>query len=99
MEERSDVLVLFKVLNDRSAVQLVTGSVAKMVRRTFMFGYMVDVCGRVFLGQSGRLVRPWFLECSCHFTSQISHSLLKESGDGRSALYNSASLEQLFMNK
>lgn len=33
IEDRRDVFVLFRLLNNRSAVHVVTGSVAKMVNR------------------------------------------------------------------
>ena len=57
IEERSDVFVLFRLLNDRSAEQVVTGRVANMVNKTLMLGYIRVVSGSVLLGQSGRLAR------------------------------------------
>ena len=38
------------------------------------------------------------LKCCCHFTFHVSISLLKDSGDGRSSLYISASLKHLSEN-
>ena len=58
IEERSNVFVLFKLLNDRSAEQVVTGRVANMVNKTLMLGYILVVSGSVLLGQSGRLASP-----------------------------------------
>ena len=58
IEERSDVFVLFRLLNDRSAEQVVTGRVANMVNKTLMLGYILVVSGSVLLGQSGRLASP-----------------------------------------
>ena len=58
IEERSDVFVLFRLLNDRSAEQVVTGRVANMVNKTLMLGYIIVVSGSVLLGQSGRLASP-----------------------------------------
>ena len=52
IEERSDVFVLFRLLNDRSAEQVVTGRVANMVNKTLMLGYILVVSGSVLLGQS-----------------------------------------------
>ena len=58
IEERSNVFVLFRLLNDRSAEQVVTGRVANMVNKTLMLGYILVVSGSVLLGQSGRLASP-----------------------------------------
>ena len=58
IEERSDVFVLFRLLNDRSAEQVVTGRVANMVNKTLMLGYILVVSGSVLLGQYGRLASP-----------------------------------------
>ena len=57
IEERSDVFVLFRLLNDRTSEQVVTGRVANMVNKTLMLGYIRVVSGSVLLGQSGRLAR------------------------------------------
>ena len=58
IEERSDVFVVFRLLNDCSAEQVVTGRVANMVNKTLMLGYILVVSGSVLLGQSGRLASP-----------------------------------------
>ena len=58
IEERSDVFVLFRLLNDRTSEQVVTGRVANMVNKTLMLGYILVVSGSVLLGQSGRLASP-----------------------------------------
>ena len=58
IKERSNVFVLFRLLNDRSAEQVVTGRVANMVNKTLMLGYILVVSGSVLFGQSGRLASP-----------------------------------------
>ena len=54
------VFVLFRLLNDRSAVQLVTGRVQSMLANARMLGNIELACLRA-AGQDGRLLCPWSL--------------------------------------
>jgi hypothetical protein len=91
MEDRNAVFDRFSPLNDRSAEQLVTGKVQRIVINTLMFGYIDVACLRVMVGVTGKLLNPYSVKHCCHFTFQQSSSLRKHRGEGRSSAYKSAS--------
>ena len=90
IDDRTAVFILFMALNDRSAEQLVTGRVHKILSSARMLGNIAVACRRVYVGVFGKLASPCRLSSCCHFIHQQCSSPSKQSRDGRSS-YISAS--------
>ena len=58
VEDLIGIFVLFRLLNDSSAVQLVTGRVQSMLDNARMLGNIELACLRAGVGQDGRLLCP-----------------------------------------
>ena len=58
IEDLHGVFVLFRLLNDHSVVQLVTGRVQSMLANARMLGNIELACLRAVAGQDGRLLCP-----------------------------------------
>ena len=85
MDDRRVVFIRFTALNDRSAEQVVTGSVHRILSNARMLGNIEVECLRACVGVVGKLVCPCSLYCCCHFIHQQCSSLSMQDGDGRSS--------------
>ena len=65
------VLLLFRLLKDLSAVQVVTGSVQRILIRAVMFGYMELMCLNVCVRPVGKLLSPWSSNSLRHLICQL----------------------------
>ena len=83
IDDRQLVLIRFSALKDRSAEQLVTGNVHRILIRTLTLGYIEEVWRRVSVGVDGKLTSPCSLQCCCHFMchvgklSEVGHAFLQ----------------------
>ena len=82
INDRTAVFIGFMALNDRSAEQLVTGSVHKIVRSARMLGNIAVACRRACVGVLGKLASPCWLSSCCHFIHQQCSSPSRQSRDG-----------------
>ena len=55
----NEVLLLFRLLKDLSAVEVVNGSVHRVFIRAVIFGYMELMCLNVCVRPLGKLLSPW----------------------------------------
>ena len=86
------VLIRFKVLNDLSLEQLVTGNVQSTSNNTCMSGYRLVACGNACDGEVGRQALPCCSICCCHLIFQLTIWWDTLSVDARYSSYRSISL-------
>ena len=91
MADRKGVLIRFRLLNDLSAEQLVTGRVHRRLIKALMLGNIDVACLRAAAGLEGKLLCPCSFRCCCHFIIQQCTSEVTQCGDGRSSWYMSTS--------
>ena len=83
------VLIRFKVLNDLSLEQLVTGNVQDTSNNTRMSGYRLIAHGSACDGEVGRQALQCCSICCCHLIFQLTTWWDTLSGDARSSSYRS----------